>query len=317
LRFVDKFFKTLITLATLCYSICPAAFAAHRMPNSIDLEYNEKLAAIGFSNPLLRGTIRGQTVWFIVDTGASVHTLASWLVKAAHIPTRNTGATATGSTGSDSPLRVAHNQKIRLEHGKSVVRLREAIVVDLPPIFEQQRLGGLLSPQLLAASGTAAILDLRAPQLSFRSFDEAVREFAIQKRDSATSRVCSNQGSRFTNRLYAAPISIEGTNGLMLIDTGATSSLLQPESPLSKQLSGRASASGNAQGVGGEAKKMRKVPNVAIELGGAKAIVPISIGGSAPSCGTDGLLGIDALRRCVLVLGQSSFAFTCHEFPTQ
>jgi hypothetical protein len=257
--------------------------------------------AIGFSSPLLRGTIHGQTVWFIIDTGASVHTLASWFVTAARIVTHATNATTTGSTGSKSAVRVVYRESIHVDGRQDDLAVREAIVVDLPPIFQQQRIGGLLSPQLLAPVNMAAILDLRAPRLSFGASAAA----------STGTRVCRNRDSPFANRLYAAPISTGNLEGTMLIDTGATSSIALPSSPIAVALSGRASVTGHTQGVGGTATITRKVPGVALKFGGGEGTVSFTIGGAPSSCGTDGLLGMDALRGCRMVLGQSTFAWSC------
>src|SRR6202790_5913863 len=65
--------------------------------DTLPLRYEKAMTVLGFPSPLLRATVRGQPVWFIVDTGASVNTLASWLVSAAHLEPRQTNATATGS----------------------------------------------------------------------------------------------------------------------------------------------------------------------------------------------------------------------------
>src|SRR5579884_1762652 len=123
---------------------------------SWQLHYDHALAAIGFPSPLLCGAVRGEDACFIVDTGAGVHTLASWLVTAARIPASDSGSTTTGSTGVQSAVRVTRHEVIRVEGGRDGA-LDETIVVDFPPVFEQRRIGGLISPQLLAPTGSAAV----------------------------------------------------------------------------------------------------------------------------------------------------------------
>jgi len=98
---------------------------------------------------------------------------------------------------------------------------------------------------------------------------------------------------------------------LMLVDTGATSSVTAPSSPIAAALSSRAAVTGRTQGVGGTPIITRKVPDVALRLGGGGATVSLTIGGTPPTCGADGLLGMDALRECRLVLGESAFALSC------
>jgi Aspartyl protease len=291
-----------------------AGLGAAPRPNAADvlpLRYEKTLIALGFPSPLLRATVSGQPVWFIVDTGASVHTLASWLVSAAHLEPRQTTTTATGSTGAEKPVRVVSNQIIQLDGGRDLT-LREAIVVEFPTIFTERRIGALLSPQLLAIGHAASVLDLRAPTLRFEPFEMAVARLGRDRPlISNGSRVCRNAESAFENRLYAASVTADGITGTLLVDTGATSTLATPGSRIAGALTDRASESGRTQGVGADVQTMRKAPNVRFERGGTASTIAVTIGGSAPSCGPDGLIGMDALRQCILVLGESAFAWSC------
>jgi hypothetical protein len=280
---------------TGCRTSAPAT------PAAIELQYDEKLSAIGFPSPLLRAAIHGHTAWFIIDTGASVHTLATWFATEAKLVPRATEATTTGSTGAKTPVKAVYGESMHIDGRAVDLQLREAILVDFPPIFRDQRIGGLLSPQLLAPAGMAAILDLHAPRLSFGS----------PPVDSPGTRVCRNQDSPFTNRLYAAQVTVGSLQSSMLIDTGATGSVALPLSRLAHALSDRASEAGKTQGVGGQATVTRKVPGVTLQFGGGEATVSLTIGGAASACAPDGLLGMDALRQCRLVLGESTFAWYC------
>jgi predicted aspartyl protease len=283
-------------------------------PNGADmlpLRYEATLEALGFPSPMIRATVRGKPVWFIVDTGASVNTLASWLVSAAHLEPRQTIATATGSTGVEKSVRLVTNEMIQLD-GRRDLTLREAIVVEFPPIFAEQRIGGLLSPQLLAPEHAVSVLDLRVPTLRFEPFEVAVARLGHNRPlISSDSRVCRNAESPFENRKYAASVTVDGIGGVLLVDTGATSTLAAPGSRIAGALMDRASESSSTRGVGGDVQRMRKAPNVTLERGGTAATIAVTIGGSAPPCGPDGLIGMDALRRCILVLGESAFAWSC------
>jgi Aspartyl protease/gag-polyprotein putative aspartyl protease len=269
----------------------------------------------GFPSPMLHATVGGREVWFIVDTGAGVHVLASWLAAAAHLSLRQTTTTVTGSTGAESRVAIAENTVLRLDDGGQL-RLPQASVTDFPPIFAEQRLGGLISPQLLAGPKTAAVLDLRVPRLRFQAFDVA---FAIlggkHENGSLGSEVCRNAASPFENRLYAAPIQVAGMKALMLVDSGATGTLVVPASPLAAGLTSRISGTNHTQGIGGVVQNTGKVPDVRLARGGTATSITLAIGGSAPSCGSDGLLGMDALRQCTLVLAAHAFAWSCDVSP--
>lgn len=278
---------------------------------TLPLRYESTLIALGFPSPLLRATVHGVPAWFIVDTGASVHALASWLVSEAHLETRQTTSSVTGSTGAETQVRAITNQEIGLDGGQDLT-LDDAIVVEFPPIFAEQRIGGLLSPQLLATRDLASVLDLRVPMLRFEPFDRAARGLGRNRPlITSGSRVCHNAESPFANRLYAASVTADGITGTLLVDTGATSTLAIPGSRIANSLVDRASASGQTQGVGGDLRAMRKVANVRFERGGTASSIAVTIGGAAPSCGPDGLIGMDALRHCILVLGESAFGWSC------
>jgi len=302
---------TAAVLILVCLVASPNATAQSIASETISLRYDEKLVALGFPSPLLRAKVGGQSAWFLVDTGASVHTLASWLVSAAHLSTRETTATVTGSTGTGKPVRAVANQAILLEGGR-LLELREAIVVEFPTNFATNKIGGLLSPQLLATGSDASVLDLRVPALRFEPFDSAVTNLNRERPiSSAGLHVCLNTQSPFENRLYTAPVTADAIAGTMLVDTGATSTLAAPSSSIADSLKGKASERTKARGVGGNAQVMSKAPGVKLEYGGASSTLAITIGGAVPPCDADGLIGMDALRRCVLVLGESAVAWSC------
>ncbi len=162
---------------------------------TLPLRCGTSLSALGFPGPLLRATVRGVPVWFIVDSGASTHALASWVVSVAHLETRRTKSTVAGSTGVERPVRAITNQKIGLEGGHDLT-LRDAIVVEFPPDFAEQRIGGLVSPQLLATRHVAAVLDLRTPLLRFEPFDRAAASLGRDRRWSRVVRAYATTRSR-------------------------------------------------------------------------------------------------------------------------
>src|SRR5262245_30712039 len=106
---------------------CLAAPPTRSTAAAIDLQYDTNLAAIGFSSPLLRGTIHGRRVSFLIDTGAAVHTLASWLVNEAHIVAQTTNARTKGSTGVESSVKAVYGEEIHVNGRKEDLRLQEAI----------------------------------------------------------------------------------------------------------------------------------------------------------------------------------------------
>src|SRR3954451_90301 len=218
-----------------------AAIAGPTTP--IALRYDRTLAAAGFPSPLLRVTIGGRRVWFIIDTGAGVHTIAAWLVNAAGLTTRQSKAVVTGSTGAEQPVRSIEPVRGRVGDGRTL-SMSEGIVVEFPPLFQQHRIGGLLSPQLLATVD-AVVLDLAAPSMTIAP--PAIAMARVGEAD-ATARVCRNAASPFTNRLYAVNVTVAGIPASLLVDSGATRTVAGDQSLVAAQLAARAVSGSQTQG---------------------------------------------------------------------
>jgi Aspartyl protease len=278
----------------------------------IPLHYESELARQGFPSPLVHLRIGEQEATFIIDTGASVNTFAAWFTEAAGLSVRDSTATAMGSTGTSSKLRTASAFSALLENG-TPIHIQQAIVVDFPPIFKANRLGGLLSPQLLAPHGRAAVLDLREPSLRFKPFDSAFTELGLKQMNEAEQpHICINHGSQFVNRLYQASIAVAGISGVMLVDTGSTGTLVTANSRIGQSLARQSAQEQHSQGIGGPVQTTRTVTGVGLNFVGQE-LPPrsITIGGSSSDCGPDGLLGMDVLKSCVLLLGTSRAAARC------
>lgn len=275
----------------------------------IGLSYNADLAAVGFPNPVLRATVNGQAAWFLVDTGASVHTVASWFATATHLGLHDAKTTLVGSTGAASQGRAAGPIQLNTRDG-GAISVRDAVVVDLPQVFADQHIGGLLSPQLLAPAGQAAILNLRTPSLSFAPFDDALSGLGLARSTAtAGAHVCPTGGPP-PGRSYGASVTIAGIPADMTTDTGATSTVVA-STRVARALAARSQPNGQVQGVGGDAQSAKTAAGVTIVRGGTARKVDVVLGGTGAGCGGDGLLGMDALRGCILVLGETTMAWSC------
>ena len=284
----------------LCVSESPHAATA-----PIALHYDATLAAAGFPSPLLSITIGGQRGVFLIDTGAGVHVIAKWFVEAAGLTATPTDMTVTGSTGTETRVDIVPEVSATIDGGRKVV-LADAVVTAFPPVFETHRIAGLISPQLLAVDDEDAILDLRRPRLLFqRSKARAIAS------PTDRGRACTNAESPFRNRLYAINVVADGNQAELLLDTGATRTTLDASSAAARALEGRAVPGDSNQGVGGAIERLRRVPDVRLARGGSTAPIELRIGNVHSQCGAEGLLGMDALRQCVLTLGPSRVEVKC------
>jgi hypothetical protein len=287
-----------------------AAHSSALKPESLPIFYDAALAAKGFPSPMVKARIAGHEALFIIDSGASVDTFADWYAKVAEIPTNTTASTATGSGGKTAAVRAAHGVRGRWSNGQGFT-LDEAIVVAFPRLFETLHLGGLVSPQLLAPAGTAAVLDLRIPSLKFVPFARALSDLHLSQAFTVAQPVCRNPDSQFVNRLYLAAVSTAAVTDRMLIDTGATKTIVSADSKIAHAIEAASELGPGSEGVGGEVNGGRVVRNVQLLRGGKTVTLNPSIGGVSASCDSKGLLGMDALRSCLLVLGDNEMAFSC------
>jgi hypothetical protein len=135
----------------------------------------------------MRLTFNDRTAWFMFDTGAGAHTLASWFVDAAGMAVDDSlvaGVQASDATGAAVDLRAVHGEIGWLPDGNSLV-LESAIVADFPPEFQRAEVGGLINPQLLVREGQAAS---RARPASPRALTRALKRCPSTGRRAARAR---------------------------------------------------------------------------------------------------------------------------------
>jgi len=276
--------------------------------------YDHALAAQGFPNPLVRASIAGHETLFIVDTGASASVLADWYVEVAGIPaSARTDSAARGSGGKATAERLVHRLQGRWSDDQPFT-LYEAIVIAFPPIFKSLHLGGLVSPQLLAPAGMAAVLDLKTPSLKFVPFARALSDLRRTKAPTVPIDLtpsCRNPDSKLVNRQYLAPVTTAGVTDLVLVDTGATKTIFSEESAIARAIESGSEPGPPSEGVGGELDGRRIVRDVQLKRGGRIVALNPSIGKVSVPCAGKGILGMDALRSCLLILGDNEMAFSC------
>lgn len=292
--------------ATAAHSDVPASTRA------LPIFYDHALAAQGFPNPLLKARIAGHEVIFIVDSGASVSTLADWYVKAAGIPANKISTVVTGASGKTASARLVHRLRGHWSDGQRF-SLDEAMVVAFPPYFESLHLAGLVSPQALAPAGMAAVLDLRVPSLRFAPYERALSELRQSTTPTASIDLtppCLYRGANHMNRLYSAVVKAAGATDLLLIDTGATGSTFSDQSNFAHAIGRGRETDSPSDDVGGTVSTNR-VRDVAVQRGGGTVTLNPDVGKSSSFCDVQGRLGMDALRSCLLILGATQMALSC------
>jgi hypothetical protein len=259
----------------------------------------------------VRLTFNGEAAWFVFDTGAAAHTFARWFVESAalEIDSSYTGLAARDATGGSVQLLVVHGLVGGLEGGDSL-RIGTGVVAGFPPMFEAAQIGGLLNPQLLAEAATAVVLDLRVPELRLEPFDRAVRRLGAAVSDEEEVEVCVSDAAAIPNRIFAIRVSSGDRDGWLKLDTGADVTSIRRGSSLLEGV--ELEAGGISMGVAGQLRRHDLARDLVLVFAGhtvmtSAQVVEPTLG----ACGNDGLLGLDAVGRCALILGRESIAFAC------
>jgi hypothetical protein len=308
--------RTHLLFIVLAFSACTAHEArpvvVPLQPVVIPLQYEAGLVKADFPNPVVRLTFNRRTAWFVVDTGAGVHTLAQWFTDSDGMKIHDslTGAVrAVDSTGESVAFRAVRDQVGRLRDRTALV-FKVSMVAAFPPEFEAAGVGGLVNPQLLADRGQAATLDLRVPELRFEAFEEAVRRLGAQILPSDQMRICGTADAAVPNLLFAVLAKTSQGEGWLQLDSGAAATTLTSESSLASGL--ELETGGETVGVGGKRRSSSRARSLTISFAGHRTSVDAQVvettGGT---CGPDGMLGLDVMSRCAFVFGKGSLALAC------
>jgi Aspartyl protease len=297
---------------TLLLPAVVALAAPSATPRTISLCYDPVLTRGDFPNPAARLTIGGHSAWFLFDTGAGVHMVASWFVDAAGLkvdPAYGEKASGVDSTGRAISLRGLSDLSARLDDG-SELTLATAAVADFPPEFRQFEIGGALSPQLLAGDGEAAALDLRVPELRIEPFGQSVRRLGARVLPRDSVQVCGSTKDTVPNLAFAVAVSAARGQGMMLLDTGAGVTKVVAQSALLRDVS--LAPGGRTTGLAGKHQAYRLADKLGLTFGGYHTRVDARVvEKTREACGTDGLVGLDALGQCAVVLGDRDLALAC------
>lgn len=276
------------------------------------LQYPDALAKADFPSPAVRLTLGGRAAWFLLDTGAGLHALASWFVEAAGLEANAGLATeirGLDATGKQMRLRELPELSANLDGG-AVLTLWPAVVAEFPPEFEKAEVGGVISPQLLAGPGRAAALDLRVPDLRLEPFSEALKRLGARPVPREQRRLCGRADDPIPNLVFAILVATGAEQNFLVLDTGATATKLAATSALARGR--RLRPGGQTVGLSGEPEVYSISRRHRLEFAGYRAKVNARVVTAPPDpCGAEGLLGLDVLRRCAMVLGKNEIGIRC------
>jgi predicted aspartyl protease len=291
-----------------------AAAAERTGPPSRKAKLHYELNGRPFPLPVIHGTVSGQPTWMLVDTGANSHVIAGWFAKKAGLTLAKLGDIGTDHAGRTIATSRAEHPHVKLE-GWGELADGPMLVTDVPPIIEKLGIGAFISPQRLTEDGDAVILDLAAAEIRATMFDEALKaeRFTGPTLIGEDARVCEDTQSPIKGLAFVVPTSVDGQKAELLVDTGAQRSDLLAASDAGQALASRSIA--NKEQMYGASGRLtsRTVKGARLRAGELAFALDVDLigGESDPYCPRDGVLSMDVLRSCVLVLGRKQIAARC------
>jgi hypothetical protein len=264
-----------------------------------------------FPSPLINAIIGGRPTTLLVDTGATHHVVAAWLATELSLRLTSAGDAATDHAGKAIPVARLEDASFSLP-GWGAAPVPVQLVIPVPDILERMGIGGFLAPQALSSEGRAVVLDLRAGSMTDVPIDEALRRLGASAGAATLTalRACGDGSVEGTQ--LVAQATIEGIAAEVKIDSGATHSSLFADRGVGKRLSGRAQSSTSAYAASGR-YTVPTLQGAQFKLGAFEITADVDILPKTPKspCASDGYLGMDVLRSCVLVLAGNRSALRC------
>jgi predicted aspartyl protease len=232
-----------------------------------------------FSFPLARARLAGIDTFVIIDTGATHHVLARWLVDRAGLPSRPSSISAQGHVGEKLAPRDVQRPPLSVEQW-GPIDADVVLTLPLPAVFEKLGIGGVLSPQALASAARPVVLDFPRLRLTEVTADHTL-------------------GSDRGRSLGAGAAAVSRSD-------------LSRRVPAARPLLRRA-RKGEASYTAGGRQRALRVSAVRLRVGAIEQRLDLDLAAASPqgSCARDGNVGMDVLRRCVLLLAPQRFEGRC------
>jgi predicted aspartyl protease len=160
------------------------------------------------------------------------------------------------------------------------------------------------------------VLDLPNHEMRAARWDDAVAALeALPGQELAPSgaRLCEDTASTIHGLAFVLPGSVDGHGVDLLLDTGAHRTDLLTASRAGKVLAGRARPSKEQMYAASGLVKPSLVRAVAVKVGDWSLTTDIDLiaGIADPICPRDGVVSMDALSSCTLLLGRKQLRGRC------
>jgi predicted aspartyl protease len=268
-----------------------------------------------FPLPLVTGTIAGQPALMLVDTGANSHVIAGWLARKLGLPMKKLGDLGTDHVGKTIATFRIDKPDMAIDRW-GALGAGPVLATEVPEVIEKLGIGAFVSPQRLVEEGDAVVLDLEKGEIRAAYWDEAHYELSAAGTPMVlgdAGRACEESDGPIKGLAYVVPATVDANRVELLVDTGAQHSDVFTSSRAGQALLAQSVPNKEPMYTASGKISARKVRGVRVVSGSVGVTTDVDLigGGADGSCPRDGVLAMDVLRTCALLLGRSRVYGRC------
>jgi predicted aspartyl protease len=268
-----------------------------------------------FPLPLVRGTVGGEPVWMLIDTGANSHVVASWVARKVKMPLRSLGEVGSDHAGRAVNAYAASHPNVVID-GWGSLGDAPILVTDVPEPIASIGIGAFISPQALAREGEGVVLDLSAREMHLSRWEEGARQ--VEARGGVPlapegARLCRDETGLVRGLAFVVQATVEGHRVSLLLDTGAHHTDLLTTSRAATSLAPRSTPSKEQMYAASGLVHTRLVHGAHVKVGAWSLTTDVDLvpGTADKPCPRDGAVSMDALGACTLLLGKKGMVGRC------
>jgi len=284
----------------------PTAAAALR---TVDLDFS--IQGRPFPLPLVKASVAGTATIALIDTGANSTVIAGWLARKTNLTLQRFGDTGTDHTGKSIETRRALHPAVAID-GWGSLPDEPLLVTDVPDAVTKLGIGLFVSPQKLAGDGEGIVLDF--PHKEMRAVK---RGTALGTLGAALTldpvAFCEDKESPIQGLAFVLSATIDGEPVKLLVDTGAHHTDLLMSSPPGLKLLPRAVDSKEQVYAASGKVTPKTLKDVTVTVGAVEGKFDVDLipGKKDDFCPRDGVLAMDVLAKCELLLEPGRFVGQC------
>jgi predicted aspartyl protease len=288
--------------------------------DSKELRHVDLELALGnkpFPLPIVHGKVAGVPTLFLVDTGANAHILAGWVARKAQLTTRAFGDQGVDHAGRSIETRRATHPQVHIDNWGDLPD-EPMLVTDVPDAVARLGIGGFISPQQLANDDASIVIDFQKSEMRQMRRGDSV-DAAGNALTLDPPRVCLDKDSPLQGLAFVLHGQIEGNAVDLLLDTGANHSDLLSTSKPGKALLPRSEASHESVYAASGKVTPRTVHDAHLHVGALEVTRDVDLipGKEDDFCPRDGVLAMDVLKQCVLVIDRQTVSGLCKSDVTK